>query len=88
MITAAILDALNSLLFTILGILKLPNLPEPMIDGMNSIFHYLTYSESIIAFFLPKGVTLLLPVFFSVYIAKHTYHFVMWIIKKLPFAIN
>ncbi len=88
MITAKLLDILTTFLFTVLGILKFPHLPESLINGMYAIFQYVDYSRSIIAFFLPKGVTALLPLFFTIFIGKHMYHFIMWIIKKIPVSID
>lgn len=83
-----IIEMLLNVLYTILNsllILNIPQLPENVQGYLNTLFDYLVTGASILANYTPLSYLLVL---FGVLLAVDTgimlYHFVMWVLKKIP----
>lgn len=81
MMLTVIKNVLNVLL-----VFKIPQLPTETMSYIDNLFSYLETGASILANYTPLSYLL---VMFGVLLAVDTgillYHFVMWVIKKIPF---
>lgn len=89
MIVEAILNAIYKLLTTVFGVL--PNIPDfdGFTDSLNIVLDTIFNNLSLLGVFVrPQTIHIIVPVFLAIYNFEHIYHFIMWIIRKLPFSIN
>lgn len=89
MILETILNAIYNLIVLVFGIL--PDIPQ--LEGFTSSFNLVTDTifnnlNLLGVFVRPQTIHFIVPVFIAIYNFEHIYHFIMWIIKKLPFSIN
>lgn len=83
-----IIEMLMSLLYNLLDlvmVIEIPALPESVMGYVNTLFDYMSAGASILANYTPLGYLLTL---FGVLVAVDggimVYHFVMWVIRKIP----
>lgn len=83
-----IIETLLSVLFNLLDFLlffKIPDLPETALEYVNQFFDYLVAGAGILSNYAP--LTYLFTLFSIILVvdaAILVYHFVMWIIRKIP----
>ena len=84
MIIETLLNAVYSLM-SLLLVIEIPDLPSQVYDFIDQAFSYITSGAGIVANYTPFDYLMTL---FFVLIAIDAgimvYHFVMWIIKKIP----
>ena len=87
MIIKLLLDALYGV-FKILTIpINIPALPQAAKDYISQFFEYLSAGAGILANYTPFSyLMVLLGVIIAVDVGIMLYHFVMWIIRKIPMA--
>lgn len=84
MIVMALLDVLYRLLDLLL-ILDIPSLPTEVANYVTQFFDYLAMGAGILSNYAPLGYLLiLLGVILAVDSGILIYHFVMWVLKKVP----
>lgn len=88
MIIKAIMNALQTVIFTVFSWLNLPNLSDYGLDinaARNTILEILNMTKSVIDMLLPWNiVTVCLPIVIAVSNADKIYKFIMWILRKIP----
>lgn len=84
MIIEMLLNVLKNIL-NILLVFKIPSLPSNVTGYIDTLFGYLETGASILSNYTPLGYLLTL---FGIIVAVDggilIYHFVMWILKKIP----
>lgn len=66
-------------------IIELPKLPNDVFSYIDTIFSYMATGAGILANYAPLGYLLVLfGVILAIDAGIQIYHFVMWIIKKIP----
>lgn len=86
-----IISSLLNLVYKIFNVLFSPiNIPSFDEESVNAVNDFLSTifedSETIIGLFIPwTVVNVLIPIVIAVVVAVPLYHFVMWILKKIPF---
>lgn len=83
---------INGLLTVVLNTLKLllapiniPQLPDNAISSINDLFGYLEAGAGILANYTDLGYLLtLMGVIVAIDVGIKLYHFVMWILRKIP----
>lgn len=84
MLINGLLELLYGLLDLML-IFEIPKLPTEVTNYVNTLFGYLETGASILANYTPLGYLLILfGILLLVDAAIMVYHFVMWILKKIP----
>lgn len=84
MIIELLLNAIYNVL-NVLLILDIPQLPEQVTGYINTLFDYLVTGASILSNYTPLGYLLILfGVLLAVDLGIQIYHFVMWVIRKIP----
>lgn len=87
MIIELLLDVLYNVFKLLTTPINIPPMPEEALDYINQFFDYLTMGAGILANYTPFGyLMILLGVIIAVDIGILLYHFVMWIIRKIPMA--
>jgi len=85
-----IVYGLMLLIYKILDILlifEIPSYSEQLDAAYQVITSAMTYAKSLINLFVPWDfVVVLLPITVAIMSADHIYHFVMWVIRKIPMA--
>lgn len=83
-----LIEALLNLLYNLLDILlffEIPNLPTDVNTYLDMMFEYLVTGASIFANYAPLDYLLtLFGIIVAVDVGIIVYHFVMWILKKIP----
>lgn len=83
-----IIELLLGLLYKVLDLLlifKIPQLPSQVTSYVDTLFGYLETGASILSNYTPLTYLLtLFGIFVAVDAAILIYHFVMWIIRKIP----
>lgn len=84
MIIELLLDAIYNILNTLL-VLEIPPLPQDVTNYIDTAFTYIVAGAGIVANYTPLDYLMVL---FGVLLAIDAgilvYHFVMWIVKKIP----
>ena len=81
MIIEAIINLITTLLKFILNLLpSVPDLPSSIMTSLDNVTNTI-FSQI-------DTIKLLVPLVVVAYNFEHIYHFVMWLIKKLPLSIN
>lgn len=64
---------------------SIPKLPEQALEYINTIFDYMVGATGIVANYTPLSYLLVLfGVILAVDVALLLYHFIMWILRKIP----
>lgn len=86
MIIETICNAFLTFLMKVLGFIKIPQIPPDVISTVTDSIHtIITQGEELIDLVLPFSVCkALLLVVIGIEVAVPVYHFVMWVIKKIP----
>ena len=84
MIIEALLNLIYGLM-SVLMVLNIPDMPAEVQSYINSFFDYLASGVGIVANYVPLDYLLVLfGVILAVDVGIMLYHFIMWIIKKIP----
>lgn len=84
MILEMLLDVIYNILDLLL-ILDIPNMPTEALSYIDTAFDYLVAGAGVLANYTPLPYLLvLLGVVIAVDMGIMIYHFIMWIIKKIP----
>lgn len=84
MIITALLNVIHFILDKVL-ILSIPQLPSEAMTYVNTLFDYLVGATGIVANYTPLGYLLVLfGVLLAVDVGIMLYHFVMWVLRKIP----
>lgn len=76
---------LGWVLDAIIGVLNFPQLPSELVDAVSATLEYMAAGLGILNWFCP--IALILPaihMFSTVWIVKHGYDMIMWILGKIP----
>lgn len=86
MIIETICNAFLAFLMKVLAFIKIPQIPPDILSTITDSIHtIITQGEELIDLVLPFSVVkALLLVVIGIEIAVPVYHFVMWVIKKIP----
>lgn len=72
-------------LMNVLLILDIPDIPPEVANYINSFFDYLSAGVGILANYVPLGYLLtLFGIILAVDVGITLYHFIMWVLKKIP----
>lgn len=90
MIIKAIFDLILLLLTNVFGILPdIPALPSSLLNSLNTVFTTIFDNVDLLGLFVRiDTIKVLVPLLIIVINFEHIYHFVMWIVKKIPLSIN
>lgn len=89
MILEAILKVFSKIVTTLFSFIKLPDMPAEVTEAIDFVFVYIKQGINFILLpFSPTFLKVLLPLVLVVANFERLYHFVLWIIKKLPFSID
>lgn len=90
MILELIITGITAVLKIVLGILpNIPQLPDNITGSINRVMNVIFENVGLLGIFVRiSTIKLLVPLVIIVVNFEHIYHFVMWIIKKLPLSIN
>lgn len=84
MIIEMLLDAFYNIMSTML-ILDIPSMPAEAMEYINTAFEYLVAGAGILANYTPLTYLMVLfGVLLAVDVGIVLYHFIMWVIKKIP----
>ena len=86
MLIEGLLNVIKAVLDTLL-FFKIPSLPEQVNSYIENGFSYISSGAGILANYTP--LEYLLTLFFlilAIDVAIQLYHFVMWVIRKIPFT--
>lgn len=87
MIIELLLNALYGVFSVLTLPINIPDFPTEALTYIEQFFSYLESGASILANFTPFSYLMILfSVLISVDVGIMLYHFVMWIIKKIPMA--
>lgn len=88
MILEGILNALKTVIFTLFSWLDLPNMSDygtGFEDAFALISEMLESSQGLINLFLPWDIVRFgFPIVIVVINFEHIYHFIMWVVRKIP----
>lgn len=90
MIVKAIFDAILSVLMTIFNLLpSVPSFPETLLNSLNTVFSTIFDNLGLLGLFVRiDTIKVLIPLLIIAVNFEHIYHFVLWIIKKIPLSID
>lgn len=85
MIIEMLLDMLYGLFSLLTSPINIPSMPPETESYISQFFSYLTAGAGILSNFTPFGYLMILfGIILAVDIGIKLYHFVMWILKKIP----
>lgn len=86
MIIESICNMIIKLLTTLLGVVHIPRIPEEIYTSVNTNIEYMIMRASeMIDLVIPYSVAkVLVGIVISIELGVHIYHFVMWVLKKIP----
>ena len=86
MIVEALMNVLYNV-FSVLFVVSIPQLPEDVFSYVNTVFDYMVAGGGIVANYVPLGYfVVLLGILLAVDAGILIYHFIMWIVRKIPMA--
>ena len=86
MIIETLLNLLVTLIKFVFSWLNLPDFPEEFTSIVNDFLDLIFDNVSLLGFFIrPTTLQILIPALIVVLNFDKIYHFVMWIIRKIPF---
>lgn len=90
MIIELIITAITAVLKLVFGILpNIPQLPNSVLTSLQNVFQVIFDNVGLLGLFVRiSTIKLLVPLVIIVVNFEHIYHFVLWIIKKLPLSID
>ena len=90
MILELIMTAILSLLKGVFSLLpNIPQLSQSLTDSINRVFNVIFQNVGLLGLFVRiSTIKWLVPLVIVVYNFEHIYHFVMWVIKKIPLSID
>lgn len=87
MLINSIMNILLSVLRLFLSPINIPQLPDSAIQSINDMFGYIQAGAGILANYTDLGYLLtLFGVIIAIDVGIKIYHFVMWVIRKIPMA--
>lgn len=85
MIIELLLDCIYGLFSLLTAVIKIPQMPTEATTYITQFFDYLEAGAGILANYTPLGyIMILFGVVLAVDVGIKLYHFVMWILKKIP----
>lgn len=85
MIIEALLDLLFNIFKLLTAMINIPQLPSKVMEILDTLFGYIQAGLSVLANFIDLDFALLLfGIVIAVDIGVSIYHFVMWVLKKIP----
>lgn len=90
MIIELIINIFTGVLKTLLSVLpNIPQLPNSIGTSLNNVFTTIFNNVGLLGLFIRiSTIKILVPLIIVVVNFEHIYHFIMWIIKKLPLSID
>ena len=90
MIIEVIFNLIKTLLTTVLGLLpNVPQLPDSFSTSISNVITVIFDNLDLISIFVRVStIKILVPLIIVVVNFEHIYHFVMWIVKKIPLSID
>lgn len=90
MILQTIFDAIKNLLLVIFGLLpNVPQFPETMMNSIETVFDTIFNNLDLLGLFVRiETIKVLVPLLIVAINFEHIYHFIMWIVKKIPLSID
>ena len=90
MLIELIVNIFTATLKTLLSLLpNIPQLPNSLSTSLNNVFTTIFNNVGLIGlFFRISTIKILVPLVIVVVNFEHIYHFIMWIIKKLPLSVE
>lgn len=90
MIIKALIEIVFGIIKTIFALLpNLPSLPNSISNSINNVFTIIFNNMGLIGIFVRVStIKIMVPLVIAVLSFKHIYHFVMWIIRKIPLSIS
>lgn len=90
MILELIMSAILTLLKLVFSLLPtIPNLSENITNSINSVFGVIFDNVGLLGLFVRiSTIKWMVPLVIVVYNFEHIYHFIMWVIKKIPLSID
>lgn len=81
-----LLNGLYYIIDFLFGWINIPQVPDTIVDSINSFFNLIFNNLSLLGFFVrPTTLKILVPLVIVVINFKYIYKFIMWFLKKLPF---
>lgn len=85
-ITNNLLNFLYYLLDFLFGWINIPQIPDNIIDSINSFINLIFDNLSLLGFFVrPTTLKILIPLVVFAFSFKYVYKIVIWVVKKIPF---
>lgn len=86
MIIETIMNALISLFTTLLNFVNIPQIPANILSSVtDTIDLIIDRSSEMIDLVLPYNIAVvLLGIVIAIELGVHIYHFIMWVLKKIP----
>ena len=85
-ITNTLLNFLYYLLDFLFGWINIPQIPDNIIDSINSFINLIFDNLSLLGFFVrPTTLKILIPLVVFAFSFKYVYKIVIWVVKKIPF---
>lgn len=85
MIINSLMQLVYKLLSLVLTPLDIDGFPEGTQESVNNFFDIIfNSSESVIGLLIPSFTFILIGIIIAVEVGIHLYHFVMWVLKKIP----
>ena len=90
MILELIMSAVLFLLKTVFSLLpNIPQLSETLTNSIDRVFGVIFDNVGLLGLFVRiSTIKWLVPLVVVVYNFEHIYHFIMWVIKKIPLSID
>lgn len=85
MIISGLMNLIYNFFELILSPINIEAMPDGSVDKVHNFFDILfTSSESVIGLLVPNICFILIGIIIGIEIGIHLYHFVMWILRKIP----
>ena len=90
MILELIITAITAVLKLVFGLLpNIPQLPNGLMTSLNNVFNIIFDNVGLLGIFVRiNTIKTLVPLVVVVVNFDRIYHFIMWVIKKLPLSID
>lgn len=88
MIVESIFNLFVKFFTSVMDIINIPEIPQDVVNNISDFFSDIfQLGMQLISLVLPFDYAkFLLEIFITIEIVLHSYHFVMWIIRKIPVA--
>ena len=85
MVIELILSCILILLQTCFSFINLPQFPEEVSSTISNFFNFIFDNAGLLTFFVRiDTIRVVIPVLLILLNFEHIYHFVIWILKKIP----